>query len=74
MRVSRIRDERTGVEDDVLPVGIFPRCLKFAQVPDGVWVVRGWQGIIRSKAGKMAEILVDLMTEKLIDMKIRLQN
>ena len=44
--------------------------LRFAQVkgqPFGA--LGGWQGIIPSKAGEMAEILVDLMTKKLIDIK-----
>ena len=52
------------------PLEFFPRCLKFAQVPGQPFgLLGGWQGIIPSKAGKMAEILVDLMTEKLIDVK-----
>ena len=52
------------------PLEFYPRCLKFAQVPGQPFgLLGGWQGIIPSKAGKMAEILVDLMTEKLIDVK-----
>ena len=47
------------------PLEFYPRCLKFAQVPGQPFgLLGGWQGIIPSKAGKMAEILVDLMTEK----------
>ena len=52
------------------PLEFYPRCLKFAQVPGQPFgLLGGCQGIIPSKAGKMAEILVDLMTEKLIDVK-----
>ncbi len=52
------------------PLEFFPGFLKFAQLrgqPFGA--LGGWQGIIPSKAGEMAEILVDLMTKKLIDIK-----
>jgi len=52
------------------PLEFFPKCLKFAQIPGQPFgLLGGWQGIIPSKAGKMAEILVELMTEKLIDVK-----
>ena len=52
------------------PLEFFPQCLAFAQVrgqPFGV--LGGWQGIIPSKAGEMAGILVELMTKKLINVK-----
>jgi uncharacterized membrane protein YheB (UPF0754 family) len=52
------------------PLEFFPSFLAFAQVkgqPFGL--LGGWQGIIPNKAGEMAEILVDLMTQKLIDIK-----
>ena len=52
------------------PLEFFPSFLKFAQVPGQPFgLLGGWQGIIPSKAGEMAEILVDLMTKKLIDIK-----
>lgn len=52
------------------PLEFFPAFLAFAQ-PKGqpFGLLGGWQGIIPSKAGEMAEILVDLMTKKLIDIK-----
>ena len=52
------------------PLEFFPSFLQFAQ-PKGqpFGLLGGWQGIIPSKAGEMAEILVDLMTQKLIDIK-----
>ena len=52
------------------PLEFFPAFLAFAQ-PRGQpfgWL-GGWQGIIPSKAGDMAEILVELMTKKLINIK-----
>jgi hypothetical protein len=50
------------------PLEFFPSFLKFAQVPGQPFgLLGGWQGIIPSKAGKMAGILTDLMTTKLID-------
>ena len=52
------------------PLEFFPQCLAFAQVkgqPFGL--LGGWQGIIPSKAGEMAAILVELMTKKLINVK-----
>ena len=52
------------------PLEFTPSRLKFAQLegqPFGL--LGGWQGIIPSKAGKMAAILCDLMTTKLLDVK-----
>ena len=70
MRISRIRDERSGVEDDVLPVGIFPAVSQVCSGPrTAAWVVRRMARHHTVQSGKMAEILVDLMTEKLIDVK-----
>ena len=51
------------------PLEFTPSRLKFAQLegqPFGL--LGGWQGIIPSKAGKMAAILCDLMTTKLLVM------
>ena len=52
------------------PLEFTPSQLKFAQLegqPFGL--LGGWQGIIPAKAGKMAAILCDLMTTKLLDVK-----
>ena len=52
------------------PLEFTPSRLKFAQLegqPFGL--LGGWQGIIPSKAGKMAAILCDLMPTKLLDVK-----
>jgi len=52
------------------PLEFWPSFLAFSQIkgqPFG-WL-GGWQGIIPSKAGEMAGILVELMTKKLIDVK-----
>ena len=52
------------------PLEFTPAPLKFAQ-PKGqpFGLLGGWQGIIPAKAGKMAAILTDLMTSKLLDVK-----
>ena len=52
------------------PLEFTPGALKFAQ-PEGqpFGLLGGWQGIIPAKAGKMAAILCDLMTSKLLDVK-----
>ena len=52
------------------PLEFTPAPLKFAQ-PKGqpFGLLGGWQGIIPAKAGKMAAILCDLMTSKLLDVK-----
>ena len=53
------------------PLEFTPAPLKFAQ-PAGqpFGLLGGWQGIIPAKAGKMAGILCDLMTTKLLDVKV----
>ena len=50
------------------PLEFTPGVLKFAQ-PSGqpFGILGGWQGIIPAKAGKMAAILCDLMTTKLLN-------
>jgi uncharacterized membrane protein YheB (UPF0754 family) len=52
------------------PLEFTPGILKFAQ-PEGqpFGLLGGWQGIIPAKAGKMAGILCDLMTTKLLDVE-----
>jgi len=52
------------------PLEFTPGILKIAQ-PEGqpFGLLGGWQGIIPAKAGKMAAILCDLMTSKLLDVK-----
>lgn len=43
--------------------------IKLYQFPDQPFGFFGWQGIIPSKAGKMAGILTDLITSKLMDVR-----
>ena len=53
------------------PLEFTPAVLKFAQpVGQPFGLLGGWQGIIPAKAGKMAAILCDLMTTKLLDVKV----
>jgi len=54
------------------PLEFTPSFLAFTQIPEqpiGWLVLFGWQGIIPSKAPKMAEIVTRLMTTKLIDVQ-----
>ena len=51
------------------PIEFYPAALRLYQPEGRPFGLFGWQGIIPAKAGKMAEIMVELMTTKLIDIK-----
>mmetsp|Transcript_26205 Transcript_26205/g.83759 ORF Transcript_26205/g.83759 Transcript_26205/m.83759 type:complete len:460 (-) Transcript_26205:361-1740(-) len=51
------------------PLEFWPPQLKLWQPKDQPFGLFGWQGIIPCKAGKMASIMTDMMTEKLFDIR-----